>query len=451
MRQIDEIILHCTATPEGRPVSVAEIDRWHKDRGWSGIGYHYVIHLDGKVEPGRPVERVGAHVKNHNERTVGVVYVGGVDATGKAKDTRTKEQKEAFTKLIGELDRRFSFKKLSGHYEYANKDCPSFDVAPYRKLLASAKSNFAVEPDRVLQKGDTGPAVAAWREKLARAGYEILSGDTFDSLTEQATRWFQAKRDIVIDGVVGPQTEEEMMRFLEGLEPYQVLDSEPSEMPLFESKAVVVMGDLMRDFDLGLEDTAAILGNIGHECAGFEQLSQIGGTAYGWVQWDGVRRKAYFAWCAKNALDKASDEANYGYLVEELRTTEKHALDALAGAVGLDAKTVAFERSFERSGKKHDESRQKYARRALAAYNASVAGRASPHAGRRGRVETIAELQRSLNFLGADVGEIDNVLGPRTEAAIRRFQSLSRLPVTGEASAPVMAAVQAVYLALGGR
>lgn len=129
MRHIDEIILHCSATPEGRDVSVATIRKWHKDRGWSDIGYHYVIYLDGSIHKGRSVERIGAHVKGHNRGTIGICYVGGVDSKMKAKDTRTDAQKKAIVTLIKELKADYpAIKKVSGHNEYAAKACPSFKV-----------------------------------------------------------------------------------------------------------------------------------------------------------------------------------------------------------------------------------------------------------------------------------------------------------------------------------
>lgn len=130
MRNINEIIIHCTATPEGRHHTVADIRAWHKGQGWSDIGYHYVVYLDGTVHTGRPIEKVGAHVSGRNSGTVGVVYVGGCDVTGKkAKDTRTPEQREALLKLCRDLIKNYpTIKKVSGHNQYANKACPSFDV-----------------------------------------------------------------------------------------------------------------------------------------------------------------------------------------------------------------------------------------------------------------------------------------------------------------------------------
>lgn len=128
MRKLTRIILHCTATPEGRHVDVATIREWHRKRGWSDIGYHYVIYLDGSVHNGRPVEKVGAHVSGHNADTIGVVYVGGTDAAGKAKDTMNDAQETAFVNLVASLRAKYGALTLHGHNEYAAKACPSFNV-----------------------------------------------------------------------------------------------------------------------------------------------------------------------------------------------------------------------------------------------------------------------------------------------------------------------------------
>jgi N-acetylmuramoyl-L-alanine amidase len=129
MRQIKRIIIHCTATPEGRDHTAKEIDRWHKAQGWSGIGYHYVIRLDGTVENGRPVEKVGAHVKGHNADSIGVVYVGGCDTSMKPKDTRTPAQKAALRGVVDEIKEKYPRATVHGHNEFdKGKACPSFNV-----------------------------------------------------------------------------------------------------------------------------------------------------------------------------------------------------------------------------------------------------------------------------------------------------------------------------------
>ncbi|MDE6449005.1 MAG: N-acetylmuramoyl-L-alanine amidase [Muribaculaceae bacterium] len=135
MRKIDMIIVHCSATPAGRNVSVEEIDRWHRERGFDCIGYHYVVGLDGTVYTGRPAERAGAHCKGYNTRSIGVCYIGGVDAAFKPSDTRTDEQKKALRLLLTELRHRFNGAEVRSHGDFAAKACPCFDAtAEYSDL-----------------------------------------------------------------------------------------------------------------------------------------------------------------------------------------------------------------------------------------------------------------------------------------------------------------------------
>ena len=88
-RKIKEIIIHCTATKEGRNYSVEDVDLWHRERGFDCIGYHYLVDLNGLILTGRDIGRVGAHCKGHNANSIGICYVGGLDKNGKSKDTRT--------------------------------------------------------------------------------------------------------------------------------------------------------------------------------------------------------------------------------------------------------------------------------------------------------------------------------------------------------------------------
>lgn len=128
MREINKIIVHCSATKEGVDVSASTIDSWHKERGWRGIGYHYVIALDGKIEYGRNINETGAHVRNHNRRSIGICYIGGLDAGMNPKDTRTKEQKESMLDLLKTLKRLHPVATIHGHNEFSAKACPCFDV-----------------------------------------------------------------------------------------------------------------------------------------------------------------------------------------------------------------------------------------------------------------------------------------------------------------------------------
>lgn len=128
-RKINEIIVHCTATAEGKDFKVSDIDKWHRAKGWDGIGYHQVVYLDGSVHPGRPMDKVGAHCLGHNQNSIGVVYVGGVTSDGKTpKDTRTPEQKAALRKLLTDLKRKYPGATIHGHRDFAAKACPSFDA-----------------------------------------------------------------------------------------------------------------------------------------------------------------------------------------------------------------------------------------------------------------------------------------------------------------------------------
>lgn len=126
MRRITEIIIHCTATPAGRVVTAADVNAWHLERGFAGIGYHYLIGIDGRIEPGRPIGRIGAHCRGHNRTSVGVCYVGGINSDGRPADTRTLAQKTALARLIAELRARFGPLPVSGHSDYSSKACPCF-------------------------------------------------------------------------------------------------------------------------------------------------------------------------------------------------------------------------------------------------------------------------------------------------------------------------------------
>ena len=129
MRQIKEIIIHCADTPEGRDVRADEIRRWHKnERGWSDIGYHYVIDLDGTIEAGRDIETAGAHCTGHNAKSIGICYVGGCDAQMQPKDTRTEQQKASLLLLLKYLRQRYPKAEIIGHRDVSAKSCPSFDA-----------------------------------------------------------------------------------------------------------------------------------------------------------------------------------------------------------------------------------------------------------------------------------------------------------------------------------
>ncbi len=149
MRKITDIVLHCSATREGERVTVADIDRWHRARGFNGIGYHYVIYADGSIHEGRPLSKAGAHVAGHNDTTIGICYVGGLDASKNPKDTRTPDQPAALFYLLQRLKEQFPKARICGHRDFSPdlngngtiepceymKACPCFDAIPEYKDL----------------------------------------------------------------------------------------------------------------------------------------------------------------------------------------------------------------------------------------------------------------------------------------------------------------------------
>lgn len=122
MRPITEIIIHCADTPNGKEFHNTDIDAWHKKRGWTGIGYHYVICIDGNVEPGRRLEVAGAHAQGHNAKSIGICLIG--------KDRFTLAQWESLQELVFDLTGKCPDARVIGHCEVDKhgKTCPNFSV-----------------------------------------------------------------------------------------------------------------------------------------------------------------------------------------------------------------------------------------------------------------------------------------------------------------------------------
>jgi len=160
---IDSIVIHCSATPEGKDIKAKDIEKEHIKRGFKRIGYNYVIDLDGTVEVGRPLTMDGAHCNTaglsgmaYNKHSIGICYVGGLDKNGKPKDTRTDAQKAAMHKLVWELFDKYDIMDVLGHRDASPdldgdgeiepseyiKSCPCFDVRaefPIAVCLANKK------------------------------------------------------------------------------------------------------------------------------------------------------------------------------------------------------------------------------------------------------------------------------------------------------------------------
>ena len=127
-RTINEIIIHCSATKEGQDFTTADIRKWHLERGFSDIGYHYVVYRDGSVHTGRNVNISGAHCAGHNSHSIGVCYIGGLDKNLRPKDTRTSQQKDALLKLLRQLKQLYPKATIHGHCEFSDKACPCFNA-----------------------------------------------------------------------------------------------------------------------------------------------------------------------------------------------------------------------------------------------------------------------------------------------------------------------------------
>lgn len=141
-RRIGLLAIHCTATMAGRPFDVEAIRRMHKAQGWSDIGYHWLIGINGELWPGRPESIAGSHIRGHNANSIGICYVGGIGANGRPADTRTDAQKATMARLLKERRGVYPRARIRGHRDMSPdkdgdgvverhewlKDCPCFDV-----------------------------------------------------------------------------------------------------------------------------------------------------------------------------------------------------------------------------------------------------------------------------------------------------------------------------------
>ncbi|MCJ8336578.1 MAG: N-acetylmuramoyl-L-alanine amidase [Epibacterium sp.] len=152
MRPITTIIIHCTATRpdwragQGIAEKVAEVRRWHLERGFSDIGYHYLIDRDGQVMVGRELARIGAHVKGHNTGSIGIALFGGHGSaeSDQFADNFTSKQADALETLLDHLRDEFNVRTIRGHNEYAAKACPGFQVREWLDSRKPAPSLFSI-------------------------------------------------------------------------------------------------------------------------------------------------------------------------------------------------------------------------------------------------------------------------------------------------------------------
>lgn len=129
MRKIDTIIIHCTATPCSMSVSLSDIDKWHRARGFSEVGYHFYINKQGDILKARDVQKQGAHAIGYNATSIGVCYEGGIGVDSQPCDTRNFGQKVSMLRLVYWLSWKYDIGAIFGHNVVSNKACPCFDAS----------------------------------------------------------------------------------------------------------------------------------------------------------------------------------------------------------------------------------------------------------------------------------------------------------------------------------
>ena len=143
MRKIDKLIIHCSATPEFKEFDVDDIRNWHVNGNkWSDVGYHFVIKIDGTIQIGRPINKIGSHVKGKNRSSIGICYIGGMnrDMTDWI-DTRTPEQKVSLIALLKELKEKYTEAVVYGHNDFTDKKvCPCFNAKQEYKYISNSKN-----------------------------------------------------------------------------------------------------------------------------------------------------------------------------------------------------------------------------------------------------------------------------------------------------------------------
>lgn len=188
MREITHIVIHCSATRASQDIGASEIDRWHRDRGWNGIGYHFVVKRDGVVEAGRPVERAGAHVSGFNSTTIGVCLVGGVAEDGRTPEINfTRPQIDSAIAYVADLVNRYQLRiqNVIGHNEAIRdithgspKACPVLDMPAFRLALGEHLSDSEKPP----AEDDTPPD---WGNGMDDVIHLVTPGDTLWGISKQ--------------------------------------------------------------------------------------------------------------------------------------------------------------------------------------------------------------------------------------------------------------------------
>lgn len=181
MSRITHIVIHYSATYEDQNLTVKDIDRMHRARGWKMVGYHWIIRRDGVVEQGRPESMTGAHVGGQNSGKIGICCIGGTNrATGPnvGVDNRTDAQIAAQIKLIRECLKRYPGAKVVGHRDLAATQCPGFDVQSWWARVQKKKAPKSIPPPKEapartpgVSEGDGAPEPSNARPEPSTGGF----------------------------------------------------------------------------------------------------------------------------------------------------------------------------------------------------------------------------------------------------------------------------------------
>ncbi|GAB5506697.1 MAG: hypothetical protein Rhirs2KO_18600 [Rhizobiaceae bacterium] len=206
-KRTDYLVVHVTATPPSLDIGAKEVDAMHKARGWSGIGYHFVIRRDGRIERGRDERAIGAHVAGFNSASLGIALVGGVDGRGRPENNMTAEQFTSLETLLRDLAKRYPDAEVCGHrdlspdrdrdgviepHEYL-KACPCFDAIPWARErgLPAASIRGTWDADAPAPAAGPDKRIVYLQKLLRMSGYEFGP----------------------VDGIIGPKTEAAIGRF----------------------------------------------------------------------------------------------------------------------------------------------------------------------------------------------------------------------------------------------
>lgn len=201
LRKPKYLVFHHSASKVAAP---QDVNRWHKARGWSGIGYHYLVRKDGSIHRGRPENKLGAHVRGHNSDTIGICAEG--DFT---RETMSDAQIAALQELRADIHRRYPGIKDLRHSDLNPTSCPG-NRYPWRQVTQGKTAPLPKPPTRsempTIRRGAHGAVVRTLQKELNQHGFKVAIDGDFGPRTERAVRGFQRKCHLGVDGIVGPRT-----------------------------------------------------------------------------------------------------------------------------------------------------------------------------------------------------------------------------------------------------